>query len=195
MKTFLIRHGQTTGDVEDRFGGDYNDHLSEEGRLQAETLAEKLASEGIEIIYCSPKIRALETAEILKQKLHCKTETIDDLRERNQYGVLTGMIKAEAKEKYPKLAELLKNYRNCLPDAESYESLKERVLIALNKLVSDYKTIAVVTHGGPIKAVIRKILGKEIEEIKIEDCGYAVLEKNGDSLRLEKTEGITIGDK
>ena len=49
MKIYLIRHGQTTGDLEDRYGGDYDDHLTEEGEQQAKRLAEKLASSGIEI--------------------------------------------------------------------------------------------------------------------------------------------------
>ena len=55
MKIYLIRHGQTTGDLEDRYGGDYDDHLTEAGRKQSQRLAGKLASSGIEIIFCSPK--------------------------------------------------------------------------------------------------------------------------------------------
>lgn len=191
MKIYLIRHGQTTGDVEDRYGGDYDDHLTEEGKLQAKNLAEKLADEGIEIIYCSPKIRAQETAEILRQKLNCKIETIDDLRERNQNGILTGMVRAEAKEKYPDLAELVKDYRNTLPNSEPYEDLRSRILKTWSELVeSSNITIAVLTHGGPIRVIFREVLK---EEIKIEDCGYAVLESVDDELKMVKTEGILVG--
>lgn len=42
MKIFLCRHGQTTGDIEDRYGGDYDDHLTDLGKTQAEELANKL---------------------------------------------------------------------------------------------------------------------------------------------------------
>ena len=31
MLIYLARHGETTGDVEDRYGGDYDDHLTEKG--------------------------------------------------------------------------------------------------------------------------------------------------------------------
>ena len=31
MKIYLIRHGETTSDIEDRFGGDYDDHLTSHG--------------------------------------------------------------------------------------------------------------------------------------------------------------------
>jgi len=43
MKLFLIRHGQTTGDLEDRYGGTYDDHLTELGHEQLQATAEKLA--------------------------------------------------------------------------------------------------------------------------------------------------------
>ena len=64
MKIFLIRHGETTGDIEDRYGGDYDDHLSEKGKQQSKELAEKLKNKGIELIFHSPRIRATETATI-----------------------------------------------------------------------------------------------------------------------------------
>ena len=41
MKIYLIRHGQTTGDIEDRFGGDYDDHLTRLGKSQSQNLAKK----------------------------------------------------------------------------------------------------------------------------------------------------------
>ena len=48
MKIYLIRHGETTGDVEDRYGGDYDDCLSKTGEKQVKELAKKdLTSEKI----------------------------------------------------------------------------------------------------------------------------------------------------
>jgi len=188
MKIFLIRHGQTIGDIEDRYGGNYDDHLSQEGQLQVIRLARQLPGSGIKIIYCSPKIRAQETAMGLKDVLNCSIETVDDLRERNQYGVLTGMVKAEAKEKFPELTQKVKDYRNTLPEGESYEDFKKRILsIWDNLLNSKFETIAILTHGGPIKVIFREILAKEV---KIEDCGYAIFEKDSLGLSLIRTEGI-----
>lgn len=112
MKIYLIRHGQTTGDVENRYGGSYDDHLTEEGEVQAHKLAEKLANSGIQIILCSPLIRAQETAKIINTKLNCEIKTIENLRERNQNGILSGMTRDEAKAKYPELTEQVKDYKN-----------------------------------------------------------------------------------
>lgn len=54
MHLIVIRHGQTTGDVEDRCGGAYDDLLSPEGEAQVRQLAEELAGKGIQQIYTSP---------------------------------------------------------------------------------------------------------------------------------------------
>lgn len=42
MKIYFCRHGQTTGDVEDRYGGNYDDRLTELGLNQSKELAKKL---------------------------------------------------------------------------------------------------------------------------------------------------------
>ncbi|MCX6795484.1 MAG: histidine phosphatase family protein [Candidatus Falkowbacteria bacterium] len=104
MKIFFIRHGQTTGDLEDRYGGDYDDQLSEDGRKQAEILFSELKNKGIKAIISSPLIRALETAKIISN-LGCPIVIEPGFKERNQYGILTGKIKSEAKNQFPDLVE------------------------------------------------------------------------------------------
>jgi broad specificity phosphatase PhoE len=47
MQIYLIRHGQTNGDVENRYGGDYNDHLAGLGMDQAQKVAGQLVNKGI----------------------------------------------------------------------------------------------------------------------------------------------------
>ena len=66
MTIFFIRHGETTGDVEDRFGGTYNDHLSEGGTAQSNDLGRQLANKGIHRIISSTLFRAQETAHLLR---------------------------------------------------------------------------------------------------------------------------------
>ncbi len=63
MHIIVIRHGQTTGDVEDRYGGAYDDALSPEGEAQVRQLAEELAGKGMQQIYTSPLQRAEQTAQ------------------------------------------------------------------------------------------------------------------------------------
>jgi probable phosphoglycerate mutase len=177
MKIYLIRHGQTTGDLEDRYGGDYDDHLTETGRKQARKLAEKLIKSNIEIIFCSPRIRARETAEIVAEKIGCRVEIVDAVRERNMYGVLTGMVKGEAKGKYPEHVEALKNHQHSIPQSESYEQFGERIQKAFDSITKlPYKTVAILSHGGPISFTVREIL--KLGDVVIKDCGFVELEKN-----------------
>jgi probable phosphoglycerate mutase len=93
MKIHIIRHGETTGDIEDRYGGDYDDNLSPKGIKESKVLAKKLKNRGVQIIYVSPRIRAIETASIVNKILNVKLKIVDRLRERNNYGILTGLIK------------------------------------------------------------------------------------------------------
>ena len=191
MKIYLIRHGQTIGDVEDRYGGAYDDELTNEGNVQAKELANKLSDSGIQILFCSPLKRAHQTAEILKAKLGCKIKTVHDLRERNKNGILTGMIKSEAKIKYPELVEKLKDYRSQIEGAESQNDFAERIKGAFTEVISsaNYSTIGIVTHGMAFWVIFGDILNNN-GIVKITNCAYAVLNKEDQRLNVEKLDGI-----
>jgi len=191
MKIYLIRHGETTGDVEDRYGGAYDDNLSKKGKEQEKELGEKLADKNIEIIYHSPLIRAEETATIVGQKLNVPLEEIKDLRERDNYGELTGITKKEAKEKYPEEVEELESnpIYHKLPHSEEYYDFAERIIASFNSVIKiDRGVIAIVTHGGPIKTIFREVLGFEIEGI--EDCAIIELNADGHGIEVSGMDGV-----
>jgi broad specificity phosphatase PhoE len=188
MIIYLIRHGETTGDIEDRYGGNYDDHLTNNGIKQAKELAENLKDKGIQIIFSSPKIRAKETAQIVSKTLNIKLEIANDLRERNNYGILTGMIKSEAKEKYPEEVEKLEKneLRHNVANSEDYESFKKRIVNAFEGIINDnkYETVAIVSHGGPIRCIVREIL--KLGEIKhLKDCEILEIKKEGNKINLK----------
>ncbi len=194
MKIYLIRHGETTGDVEDRYGGDYDDDLSHKGVREAEKLAKELKDKGIQELYTSPRLRALHTARILAKALHVKPQIIEDLRERNNYGILTGMIKAEAKSKYPgEVKELEKGYKHKVSGSESYEHFKTRILHAFNTIISrdSHSAIAIVTHGGPIMCIVRELL-KAGEFKELGDCAVIELSKSGKRILIDHMERASL---
>ncbi len=195
MKIYLIRHGETTGDVEDRYGGDYDDHLSEKGKVQCAELAKKMKNKGIQIIYYSPRIRAKETVEIINQSIEAKLEQAHDFRERNSYGVLTGLVKSDAKLKYSKEVEKIQKdkLRHSVKNSEPYDSFKKRIVDVFEKITSSkkYSTIAIVTHGGPISCIFREIL--KLGEFEfLGDCAIIEIEKSGENLRLIKMENAAL---
>ncbi|MCL1876463.1 histidine phosphatase family protein [Candidatus Saccharibacteria bacterium] len=191
MIIYLIRHGETTGDIEDRYGGDYDDHLTARGRNQAEELADKLTSRGIQKLISSPKIRARETAEIVNKKLNLPVEIVEDLRERNAYGILTGLTKTEAKQRFPHEVREVKSYKNTIAGAENYDKFWTRIEKAIVKIAKEnFEVVAIISHGGPMRAVFReKLLAGS--EIVVADCAFAVIEIDGDNWRLIKSYGIS----
>jgi len=157
MKILLIRHGETTGDVEDRYGGAYDDHLTDKGRQQLQQTAKQLKGRQIDVIFVSSLIRARESADIINEKLGTQVEIMDGLRERN-YGVLGGLTKAEALEKYPEAVEAHKDPSNTDPEGESQADFSARVLSTFESIKGGgYDVVAVVSHGGPIKTIMRHL--------------------------------------
>jgi len=182
MKIYLIRHGETTGDIENRFGGDYEDHLTEKGEKQAEELAQALKNKNLEVILHSPRIRAVETAQIVSKITGAPTEEIHDFRERNNYGVLTGLTKSGGEEKFPKeFAKIQKDktYHD-VEGSESYDQLKTRVQEAFYKVSQrPNKVLAVVSHGSVIGSIAREIFGHP--KMKIGDCGIIEIDYDGEN--------------
>ncbi len=189
LKVFLLRHGETTGDIEDRYGGDYDDHLTENGREESAELAKRLENKNIQKFFVSPRIRAIETSLIIAKSVPGKYITLSEIRERNSYGVLTGLTKKEAQKKFEEEVEEIEsnNPYHKLANAEDYFDFAERVLGAFNKTVEEEfenntEAIAFITHGGPITAIFREILGFELKGIK--DCALFELEYDGDGFEI-----------
>lgn len=174
MKIFLIRHGETTGDVEDRYGGWYDDHLTKRGLEQVKDTAQRLGDKGIEAIFSSPLIRAKETTAVIQSTVGVPVEYIDGFKERN-YGILTGLTKQEALQAHPDVVARHNDYLNTDPEGERYEDFCARIIEALNVVAArEYKIIGIVTHGGPIRCILR-YLGKDVPE-KIADGAIIIID-------------------
>lgn len=157
MKILLIRHGQTTGDLEDRYGGWYDDSLTSEGVQQLEVTAQKLVGKKIDKIFTSSLKRAQESTEIINRVTTTQVEIMDGLRERN-YGVLGGLTKQEALEKYPEVVELHKNPDNTDPDGESRADFITRVVNTFDSIVNQkLNQVILVGHGGSIKVILKHL--------------------------------------
>ncbi|MFH2020543.1 MAG: histidine phosphatase family protein [archaeon] len=173
MKLFIIRHGQSTSDVEQKFGGTYDDLLTEVGKRQAQQLSSLLKYKGIRKIYHSPYKRAKETAEIISNYIHVPLECIENLKERNYFGVLSGMTQDSAKLKYPAELVKLENYplEHDILESENYDLFSKRINSAIEMLLkSGSQIIAVVTHGGPIKHILHHFMKRDVNYIG--ECAY-----------------------
>ncbi len=193
MIIYLIRHGETTSDIENLYGGTFDDHLTEKGQKQVKELANKLSDKDIQMIFSSPYIRARETAHILKEILGCDVKIVDDIRERNSYGFLSGTSKDVAKIEHPEIYKKLKDYHFTIEGGERYDYFTNRIQDAFSRIVaSDYKRIAIITHGGPIRCLFREILKFGEFQGGLGDCMVAEIEKNDDGFRIINIDGAKL---
>jgi len=157
MKVHVVRHGEAGDDVEDAYGGAADFRLTDHGRDGAVKSAHSLASASVEAIFTSPLSRASETAAILARELGgLPVTTMSDLRERNSYGVLSGVPKARAKELFGYILDDLKEKpgysREPLLGAEDFDRFIERVRHAFQAVIdasegAGYESVIIVTHG------------------------------------------------
>ena len=193
MKIFLIRHGETTGDIEGRYGGDYDDELTAKGVEQGKELALKLEDKGIEVIFHSPLIRARQTAGLVADKLQIPLKEIKDLRERNHYGILSGLTKEECLERFPDEVAKLKNdgVHSKVEGSEYYESFKERIISVFSEIIKEeQETVAIISHGGVIRGFMREIAVFG-ELSKLGDCGIIELDYK-DVFELVSLDGVAL---
>ena|SRR5207249_3720999 len=99
-RVFMVRHGATVVSAEDRFAGATDVELSDQGREQAQRLAERLSREKIAAVYASPLGRALERAKILAAPHNLEVQTRNALREIS-HGHWEQMTRREVEEKFP----------------------------------------------------------------------------------------------
>jgi alpha-ribazole phosphatase len=197
MRMYLIRHGESVSDAEDCFGGIADFAMTPRGRRGAHELAERLANSGIAGIYSSPYRRALETATILQSRLSANIQVVPGLRERNCFGVLSGVSRARANELFPHVLKDIQGRPGdfysgeLVPGAEPVPEFVARVKQSFGYLVSDahgLPAIAIATHGNVIRAVYRDIVGiagrvnvehLSVTVLDIHDGGAIVLESVG----------------
>ena len=98
----LIRHGQSTWNLEKRFTGWVDVDLTEKGKLEAEKAGSMIRKRniGIEFYYSSLQLRANKTLKIIQEILKDKKDykRAWQLNERH-YGILTGLNKVEMGKK------------------------------------------------------------------------------------------------
>ena len=161
-QVLLIRHGQSEGNAEGRFGGHTATPLSPRGRKQAQATAWALAKENITAIYSSDLPRAIETARPLAKIEHLQIQLTEAFRERS-VGVMEGLTFEEAAEAHPEqyAALLRRDFEHVLSGGESYRQLLDRARRKLDEAIEVNKggRIAVFSHTGTICILSLHLMG------------------------------------
>jgi broad specificity phosphatase PhoE len=183
---WLIRHGESQGNLERRIQGWSDYPLTEQGREQAQQLAAWLAEiaspdsqastylplgwsrqgrgEGtIHELIASPLQRAAETARIIGAALDLPVRLDARLKEYN-FGPLNGLTPGEVVARFPEVRAAWEVNRpwDPLPGEEGEPDFVARVRAAMDEILAgmdDETSVAVVAHGGSIDACLRSWLG------------------------------------
>jgi len=157
----LVRHGETEWNLEGRVQGHTDSRLTERGREEGRLVAERLAGLEIAAVYASDLGRARETGEIIAAPHGLPVQTTPDLRERC-YGEFEGKTLAQSREENPEAVArwLADRQRLAPPGGETQQELSDRTMRALREIVAAHpgETVAVATHGGPIKSAVFAVL-------------------------------------
>jgi len=190
-KIYLIRHGR-----QDSRLCNLDVPLSAEGREQADLLGKRLEVYGIEKIYSSHLVRAVETAQVINKHLHLDHEVLQGIHEID-FGGFTGKTEEEICHLYGDYRRERSLHREDLAYPEGGESgadVVARAFPVLKKICQGQEeSLAVVTHGGVIRSLCAHILGTDQRHklkfgIDLENCSLTevVYDKERDFFFLER---------
>jgi len=157
VHVYLARHGQTAYNHEGRFQGQMEVPLDDTGREQAAELAERAAAHSFAALWCSPLLRARETADIVAARIGL--EPVEDARlMETDAGDWTDRSFAEINAHSPEAfaAFVAGHPAFAFPGGESFNEMSARSMTAVLGLVADHpgETIVAVSHADPIKAIV-----------------------------------------
>lgn len=206
IRLYLIRHGR-----QNSAKCNVNVPLSEAGIIQAELTGERLMRYNVGMLYSSKLIRAVDTAEIINNKLGIE-HFIDERLNELSFGDLEGRDDFDIKEHY---SEFLKEREKMTkdipyPNGECGEDGYNRAMPAikniLQKALNEKKdSVAIITHGGIIRSLLAGIIGddfskklkfaKNLENCSITELNYYETTNSFTIERVNDYSHIEIDEK
>jgi probable phosphoglycerate mutase len=161
-RLYLVRHGATALTAEDRFSGADGVELSDEGRRQTQTLAERLGHESIRAVYCSSMSRTVETARILALP-HALTPIHHDGLREISHGHWEGLNRREVESRFAEEYAMWESdpYTFAPVGGESGLAVLARALPVIREIVVAHEgeQVLVVSHKATLRLVLSSLLG------------------------------------
>ncbi|WP_160050492.1 histidine phosphatase family protein [Nocardiopsis sp. FR4] len=182
-KLFLIRHGSTLVNESAKLLSAGDPGLSTRGNKQCDALVEKIGQVECEVVWTSPAVRAIQTAESLRAALNLKVAVSHELKERD-LGDWEGLSREEIIRRRKALRlrceDLTQDWEGC-NGVEQDEEVFRRVSRFVEEVTRRQPGhVVIVSHAGVIKSFVYSIL--ELPQhrnfaFRITLGGYAVLER------------------
>lgn len=187
IKLYLVRHGETNGNLQQWYQGSTDVPLNERGRFQAQCLSNFWKDIHMDGIYSSTLSRAKETAEIIAAPHGMPVVSYDELQEAN-FGEWESHTYKEITEKWPGEMEAFYASEGTMRarGGESFQDVEERIVPKVKEILSQHKdgdTVVIVSHGASIRCLLFGLLGLELRRIwcfQQYNTAFSIIEYYGD---------------
>jgi broad specificity phosphatase PhoE len=187
---YIVRHGETEWNAAGRIQGHTDVALSEKGRRQAKTLAQRLADVPFHAAYASDLRRASETAQIIVGERDIPLVTTPQLREYHK-GVFEGLTNAEIERRYPEqfAASVINDLDFAPTGGESIRQTTSRLAAFVASLRERHPedNLLVVGHGGSLRSAVVALLALPLEanwKFVMGNCALSIVETYPDNAVL-----------
>ncbi len=165
---FLIRHGETYFNLEDRIGGDSD--LTEKGKAQALALADYFKEKKLPFIFTSRMKRTIQTSDpICRLQENCMMISLEEFNEIDS-GDCECMSYDEIRLKMPSVYKDRKKdkYNYIYPNGEGYITMKKRIDNGIKKalyLSSNAQNVMIVGHRAANRMILSHFLYRRTEDV------------------------------
>ena len=182
---YLVRHGITPANMEDRFAGRSGEELHAEGIKQIELVGEELRSENIGTIYCGPVKRTMQSAEIIGSLLNIPVSVLAELDEINiphWDGLTKDEIRKQFGAQYPTWLSAPQDFD--LPGCETLVQVQSRAVGSVNQLLASAgeQKLLLVSHLIVLRCLVLFFKGLAINDFR------AIKIDNGSILQISENE-------
>lgn len=169
-RMIFVRHGESVGNLERRFYGNFDKGLTELGKRQADKTGEYILNNyKLDIAYASDLGRAFETGKIIAEKQGLTPIPDTGLREIYA-GIWENMLFDDIMKEYTDEYGVWKNdiYNSQPTDGERVCDLAVRVRKAVWQIAekNDGKTVLIASHATPIRTLECEWRGEPYESMK-----------------------------
>ena len=176
----VVRHGETSANLDGVWHGSTDTELTPRGRAQAERVAERLARECADAaaVYASDLRRARDTAHPIARALGLEVSTELGLREFD-LGSWEGRTYRELHERHRLWDHMREDPHYAPHGGESPLRVAERITAALRRIALQHPDarVVVVGHGGALSLAFGLLLDGDYSRWRrvMDNCGISEL--------------------
>ena len=179
----LVRHGQSTWNLENRFTGWVDVDLTENGKSEAKKAGQLIKSEkiNIDLYYSSFQLRAKNTLKIIQNELQDNKnfKSVWEFNERH-YGALTGLNKDEMKIKLgEKKVKQFRRSWDLRPDPQDKKDPHHPLNIEIYKKISIEK----IPDTESLKDTYERVVKFYKNELEKKNNKNVLISAHGNSIR------------